>query len=107
MFEKLKNKWGINSNFQIIMILIVFSVNGSLAVKLAKPVTAFIGIPIETTSPWIYYPIKIIVMFIIYQVLLVFVGALFGQFEFFWKMEKKMLKRMGLKKFFPEESLEK
>ena len=39
--EKLKERWGIDSNFQIFVILLVFSINGSLAVLLANPITDF------------------------------------------------------------------
>jgi len=39
-------------------------------------------------------------MFVIYQVLLVILGTLFGQHKFFWNMEKKMLSRIGLKRLF-------
>jgi hypothetical protein len=35
-------------------------------------------------------------------VLLVLFGALFFQFSFFWEFEKKILRRMGFKRFFPE-----
>jgi len=97
--KKLKERWNINSNFQLIMILLVFSVNGSLSVALAKPITNFIGISAETTHPFIFWSIRILLMFIVYQVLLVSVGTLFGQHQFFWNMEKKMLSRIGFKKF--------
>ena len=35
MLEKLKNKWGIESNFQVIIILIVFAITGSSAAKIS------------------------------------------------------------------------
>ncbi len=94
--EKLKERWGVTSTFQVIMILVVFSVTGSAAAWLSKPVTAWLGISKETMSLWIYWPTRILVLFPIYQVLLVFFGYLFGQFTFFWNFEKKMIKRLGL-----------
>jgi hypothetical protein len=42
-------------------------------------------------------------IFSIYQFLLVIVGTIFGQYQFFWNMEKKMLKRIGFKRFFKKE----
>lgn len=95
--EKLKEKWGITSNFQIILILIVFSINGSFAAWVAKPVTEFVGISSEMTSPWIYYPIRIFIVFPIYQLTLPIVGFVFGQFRFFWEFEKKMFGRFKRK----------
>lgn len=94
--EKLKQRWGIESNFQIVVIFIVFAITGSVAAKLAEPATALIGLDYETTNAWLYWIIRILLIFPIYQVLLVAFGWLFGQFRFFWNFEKKMLKRLGL-----------
>ncbi len=98
--KKLKQRWGIESNFQLLIIFIVFSINGTLAVFLVKPITEFINLSKETTAPILYWPVRIILIFVIYQITLVIVGAIFGQKNFFWNMEKKMLKRLGLWKFF-------
>jgi hypothetical protein len=57
---------------------------------------AVIGLTEEATNPWIYKPLRLILIFPFYQVLIVFYGWLFGQFEFFWNFEKKMLRRMKL-----------
>jgi len=94
--EKLKQRWGIESNFQIIVIFVVFAVTGSAATKVAGPVTELIGLDKETTNAWFYWIIRILLIFPIYQVLLVAFGWLFGQFKFFWNFEKKMLRRLGL-----------
>ena len=94
--EKLKKRWGIDSNLQIVVIFIVFAVTGSTAAKLAAPVTDFIGLDRETTAGWLYWTARILLIFPIYQVLLVAFGWLFGQFKFFWSFEKKMLNRLGL-----------
>lgn len=102
--EKLKQRWGIKSNFDIILIFIAFSVNGSFATFIAKPLTNFIGLDAETTNPFLFWPVRIILVFAVYQTTLPLVGFVFGQFQFFWNMEKKMLKRMGFKRFFPEET---
>ena len=97
--KRLKEKWGITSNFQFIIILIVFSVTGSLAVWLAKPILELVGLDKSAVTPWIFWPIRIAIIFPIYQVMIVVIGALFGQFKFFWAFEKKMLVRLGFKRF--------
>ena len=88
--KRLKEKWGITSNFQFIIILIVFSVTGSLAVWVAKPILELVGLDKSAVTPWIFWPIRIAIIFPIYQVMIVVIGALFGQFKFFWDFEKKM-----------------
>ena len=97
--NKLKEKWGITSNYQIIIILLVFSITGSIAVWIAKPVLNLIGLDKEVVSPWLFWPIRILIIFPIYQILIVIIGTLFGQFKFFWSFEKKMLVRLGFKRF--------
>lgn len=94
--QRLKKKWGIKSSFQLLIICLVFAINGSLSVFLTKPVLAFINLHKESTHPLLFWPIRIVLIFIIYQLTLVIVGTLFGQKTFFWNMEKKMLKRLGL-----------
>ncbi|MGB1080247.1 MAG: DUF6787 family protein [Flavobacteriaceae bacterium] len=94
--QRLKKRWGIHSNFQLVMILVVFAITGSSSAKLSTPLTDYIGITADNFSPWVYWPARILLIFPIYQVLLVFFGFVFGQFSFFWNFEKKMLSRMGL-----------
>lgn len=94
--NKLKKRWNISSNWQLTIILIVFAITGSTSAYLSKPFTNLLGIQKESMTVWLYWPIRLIVIFPIYQVILVLIGALFGQFKFFWDFEKKMLSRMKL-----------
>ena len=94
--NKLKQRWGITSNFQLVIIFIVFAITGSSSAYLSKPVLAWMGVTKDIMSVWLYIPLYLILIFPIYQVLLVFFGFIFGQFKFFWAFEKKMLKAVGL-----------
>ena len=102
--ERLKEKWGITSNFQIILILIVFAINGSFAAWVAEPMTEFVGISRDTTNGWVYWPIRILIVFPVYQITLPLVGFCFGQFRFFWEFEKKIFGRFSRKKNVEPES---
>jgi hypothetical protein len=97
VMNRLKAKWEIESNTQLIIIFIVFAVTGSTASKIAAPVVHFFGIYSET-YPILYWPLRIILIFPLYQVLLILFGWIFGQFKFFWTFEKKMLKRLKILK---------
>lgn len=94
--EKLKQRWGIESNWALTAIFIVFAINGSFAAWVARPVTNLLGLSPDTMTPWLYYPLRILLIFPIYQTTLPIVGWLFGQFKFFWEFEKKFLSRLGL-----------
>ena len=93
--KKLKERWNVETNGQLFIIFLVFAITGSSAAKLAAPVTDFFDIKKEM-GWYIYWPFRILIIFPIYQVLLVFFGWVFGEFSFFWTFVKKMLKGLGL-----------
>ena len=97
MLEKLKHRWNIKSNFQVIIILIVFTVTGSTTVYLKKLVFDLINITPETHL-LIKIPLYILVILIVYNLLLLIVGFVFGQFRFFWEFEKKFFSRLLFRK---------
>ena len=63
---------------------------------LSKPILLLMGITRGAISEWIYWPRYVILIFPVYQVLLVSFGFLFRQHAFFWEFEKKMLRSMKL-----------
>jgi hypothetical protein len=93
--KKLKERWQIDSNRQLIVIFVVFAVTGSTSAKFAGPVTDLFSITKEM-GWYIYWPFRILIIFPLYQVLLVFFGWIFGEYNFFWNFEKKMLRGMKL-----------
>ena len=93
--KKLKERWGVTSNLQLTIIFIVFAITGSTAAYLSKPFTDLIGLT-KYNLGWLYIPVRLIAIFPIYNVLLVSIGFIFGQFDFFWNFEKKMLRSMKL-----------
>lgn len=93
--NRLKKRWGITSNLQAIIILVVFAITGSASAYLSRPFCELLTITKEDFGGW-FTLIRLLIIFPIYQVLLVAIGTLFGQFRFFWDFEKKMLKNMGL-----------
>ena len=99
--EKLKQRWGVESNFQLTVIFIVFAITGSASAMVSKPICLWLGITKEDFG-FLFTPIRLILIFPLYQVLLVIIGFLFGQFAFFWKFEKKLLRKIGLGFLFKE-----
>ena len=93
--KKLKERWEIQSDWQLFVIFLVFAITGSTAAKFAAPTTDLVGVTREM-GWFVYWPTRIFIIFPLYQVLLVFFGWLFGEFYFFWTFEKKMLRAMRL-----------
>ena len=94
IFKKLKERWGITSNFQIVIIFIVFGITGSVSAYISGPLTnIIIG---ESELHWlIKLLIRIIVLTPIYQVLLLFFGYIFFQYKFFYNFVKKFMSILG------------
>lgn len=96
MIQRLKKRWRVESTFQAIIILIVFSLTGMATLQVRKAIWPYLGLEPET-SLWIKVPLYILIIFPTYQVLQLIIAALFGQFRFFWEFEKKMFRRIGIR----------
>ena len=97
MINKLLKIFKVKSIFQLLIIFIVFGITGSLSVILGDPIlNKFAGEDIVNKE--YYWILRLILIFPLYQVLLIIVGTIFGQFKYFWEIEKKILIRIGLLK---------
>ena len=97
MLDKLKHRWGINSNLQVLKIFIVFGITGSTAAWISDPICDFFGISTENLKTVFYWVVRIILITIVYKFILIFVAFLFGEFNFFWNFIKKFLSRLGIR----------
>ena len=89
MLVKLKDKWGIHSNWDVIAILIVFAVSGS-SILFVKPLWYGVFNVTEETPAWLRVVVWIAMVFPTYQAFLLIYGFILGQFKFFWAKEKAM-----------------
>lgn len=94
--NKLKERWGITSNFQLAVIFIVFAINGSLSAKISAYLMSFLGLTKDNLHWFIYYLIFLVLVLPLYPFMLMTFGYLFGQSNFFTPFAKKMLKSIGL-----------
>lgn len=99
IFEKLEKKWNVNYRWELISIFLVFACTGSSSVFVSRPLIKLMGINKDNLPVFAYWVLYILIGFIFYQILLVFIGWVFGQYQFFWSFEKKMLRRLGFKRF--------
>ena len=91
MFDKLKKRWGLKSNTQVLIIFIVFGITGSGSLYVSKPVMDYLSISSDNII------LRIIIVTIIYQFILLIVAFIFGQFKWFWNFfYKKLFKKIGL-----------
>lgn len=94
--KKFKERWGIRNNFDIVVIFVVFAINGSLSAYISKLLMGWMGITKHDTPAYYYYPLLLILVLPLYPFLLMAFGWLFGQSRFFFPFAKKMLRSIGL-----------
>ena len=83
-------------DLQFICVMLVFAITGSMSLYVSQIVTEIMNIDLSNLSPLIFWPIRILSVFVFYQILLIIVAIPFGQFSYFLRVEKKMLSRFGL-----------
>jgi hypothetical protein len=94
--KKLKERWGITTIYQLLLIIAVFAINGSLSARISSYLMTFIGINENNTHWLVYYLLLIVLVLPIYPFLLMGFGYLFGQSKFFFPFGKRMLSKIGL-----------
>ena len=88
--DKLKNLFRVSSTYQLVVVFIVFGITGSLSLVVSDYISQFFNLDSIILS--------IIFVLVIYQFLLIIIGTLFGEFDYFWEMEKKIISRFKFKK---------
>lgn len=86
--EKLKKIFKVSSTYQLIVVFIVFGITGSLSLFLSDYILTILELKNMIIS--------IFMVLITYQILLIIIGTIFGEFKYFWEMEKKILSRFKI-----------
>jgi len=93
--ERLKDRWNIRTNIQLVVIITAFALTGSSSVYVSEKIkttvgqSGFFNDTLLTIIKWVF------IVTPVYLVLLVTIGSLLGQRTFFVAFAKKMLKGMG------------
>ena len=94
MFNRLQKKWGVNTH-QFWIIFIAFGLTGTTTAILTRYITAWLGM--DAAGFWVWKVLlRIGILLFGYQFILLGFGALLGQWDFFWKYEKKLLRKLGI-----------
>ena len=94
MFNKLQQKWNVGPR-QLFLILCTFAVTGTTTAWISRSITAWVGFDENTLWVWKLL-LRLSILIFGYQVIILMVSFVFGQFRFFWNYEQKILKRIGI-----------
>jgi formyltetrahydrofolate-dependent phosphoribosylglycinamide formyltransferase len=94
MLKGLQKKWQV-SGVQLVLILCVFAITGSATAYISASIRRWLGF--DENTWWVWKTVLSLTVLIFgYQIILMIVAFLFGQFAFFWKYEQKILARMHI-----------
>ena len=96
MVEKLVNKFKANSIRHLFIIFIIFAISGSGSLFISSPILIALGLDKLITFYPLYIFVRIILIIPIYQFILIIIASRFGEFDYFWKFEKKFLQRLRI-----------
>ena len=96
MLKKCIKIFSANSLSHLIIIFIVFGITGSLSVALSEPILNYLRLDKITNYIAFHMLLRILVILVVYQVLLIVIGSIFGQFDYFRKIQKRFLVRIKL-----------
>ena len=94
MLNSLMKKWKVGKT-DLFLILCVFAITGTTTAYLSKVIPGWVGFTDGTHWGWKLL-LRLTILVFGYQIILLTVAFVFGQFPFFWRFEKKMLSRLGL-----------
>ena len=81
MINNLINFFGANSKLHLLKIFIIFGLAGSLSVILSEPLLQLVSIENYISNKFLYWLIRLILIFPLYQFVLIGVALAFGEFK--------------------------
>ncbi len=91
MINNLINFFGANSKIHLLKIFIIFGLAGTLSVVLSEPLLQLVSIEKFISNKFLYWLIRLIIIFPIYQFVLIGVALVFGEFRYFKKFFIKFI----------------
>ena len=96
MIQNLIKKFNAKSKIHLFIIFIVFGLSGSSSLWISSPILAALDLKDMLNNYPLYILFRVLIIIPIYQLILIVIATLFGEFEYFWKFEKKFLKRIKI-----------
>lgn len=94
MFQKWQRKWGLGPR-QLLWVLVVFAITGTTTAWVAREAVQWTGW--TSDGHWgRRLGLRLFILLFGYQIILLTVAFLLGQWKFFWGYEQKLLRRMRL-----------
>ena len=91
MINNLISFFGANSKFHLFKIFVIFGLAGSLSIILSDPLLDLVSIEKYISNNFFYWVVRLILIFPIYQFVLIAIAFVFGEFSYFKKFFIKFI----------------
>jgi hypothetical protein len=98
VLKKLITKFNAQSLYHLSIIFLIFALSGSGSLLIASPIFTALNLKELIDFYPLYLLVRIILFIPLYQILLIIIATVFGEFKYFWNFEKKFFKRLKLMK---------
>ena len=93
IWETWKTKWNVETDRRMLWIFFIFAVTGSTTVVVRKYLFKIFNIDIS--NPVLAFVVKLLAIYLVYQLLLFTIGSILGEHKFvrwfLWKMNKRLI----------------
>ena len=96
MIQNLVKRFNANSKIHLLVIFFVFGLSGSFSLWISSPIMLALDLKNILNNYTLYIFLRILIIIPIYQIILIVIATIFGEFQYFWKFEKKMLRRIKI-----------
>ena len=93
MLEKLIKIFRANSFWHLVKIFFVFGITGSFSVYISGPILNLINLEKLIEFLPFYWIVRIVIITIAYQLSLLLIAFVFGEFKYFLAIQKKFISR--------------
>ena len=90
LIEKLERMFKARSKVHLLVIFLIFGISGSASIFVSDIVLDFLNLEQFDVPQFIYWPLRLFLLFVCYQFILLFVSACFGEFKHFSKYSQRI-----------------
>lgn len=83
--------FGARSPKHLALIFFIFGVSGSLSVVVSGQILDLIGLEFVLLNNFLYWTFRILILFVVYQIILILVSVCFGEFQHFSKFSMRLI----------------
>ena len=94
--QKLIKFFKAKSFFHLCKIFVIFGITGSLSLLISEYILNYIDLGKYIGTLIVYLFLKFVFLIVIYQVILLLIALIFGEFQYFIKFIKKFLNRFKI-----------